>query len=210
MRNYCNFILNNTFIDPKTVLEIGSNDGVDANILKEFFNIEDQNVWVVEPNPSKHSEIFSKFPKFNLIKFAINDKTGEFDFNQVPEENSGTSSLLNRYDEWYSTSQSKKIKVKTITGKSLLKIINKPEIDLCKIDVEGLTYEVLDSFGDELTKIKSFHLENEHILIWENQKLYDEVKNFLISKGYDQIYFEYVNNSIQSDSVWVLKKLIKK
>jgi len=210
MKNYCNLITNNTNIDPKVILEIGSNDGVDANILRECFNLENQNVWVVEPNPLRYSEISKKFPNFNLVKFAISDKVGEFDFYQVYGDHSGTSSLLNRTDNWYIDIQAKKIKVQTITGKYLLEIISQPEIDLCKIDVEGLTYNVLDSFGDKLTKIKSFHLENEHIPVWENQKLYEDVKFFLISKGYKEIFFEYCNgHTLQSDSIWVIKELIK-
>ena len=59
-------------------------------------------------------------------------------------------------------------------------------------------------------KIKSMHLENEHKEVWKNQKLYDEVKDYLLSKGFTEIYFQYVNNVVlQSDTIWAQTKFLK-
>ena len=83
-------------------------------------------------------------------------------------------------------------------------------MDVCKIDVEGLTIEVLISFGEDLNKIKSFHLECEHKEVWKDQKLYDDVAKFLINNDYTQIYFHYCSGgTLQSDSIWVLNKYLK-
>ena len=99
----------------------------------------------------------------------------------------------------------KKIKVNTITGLKLLETINK-KIELCKLDVEGLSYEVLNSFGDRINDILSFHIECEHREVWKDQKLYLDVKEFMENKNYEQIYFKYVaEGTLQSDSIWVLK-----
>jgi FkbM family methyltransferase len=210
MQIYSNKIIKSTNITPKNILEIGSRDGNDAFFLKNSFNIQDSKVWVVEPNPNQIEVIKNSYPTFNLIPNAIFNESTEHDFYQVigNPNDVGTSSLINRNDDWYKD-KTVLIKVKTITGQELLNIINE-EIDLCKLDVEGLTYEVLDSFGDDITKIKSFHLECEHTEIWESQKLYLDISNFLIEKGYSQIHFNYCpGGEIQSDSIWVINSMIK-
>ncbi len=210
MVNYINLIKEKTKIEPKTILEIGSRDADDANILREGFQITEKNVWVVEPNPKQQAKISEKYPKFNLIKEAIFNEEKTLTFNAVNDYDLiGVSSLLERNDKLYDRVDTEKILVKTILGSRLLQNINE-DIDLCKIDVEGATYEVLVSFGDDISKIKSMHLENEHKEVWEGQKLYDEVKDYLSSKGFTEIYFQYVNNVVlQSDTIWVQTNLIK-
>lgn len=204
-------ITEETNIEPKIILDIGSMDAEDANKLKVLFNLLDNDVWVVEPSTSQQVIIKNKYPNFNLITEAVYIESGIKEFNQVNGYDAGTSSLYDRVDSWYElqgTGLEKRL-VKTITGYELLEIIKKP-IDVCKLDVEGLTYEVLNSFGSSLSKIKSIHLECEHKEVWKNQHLYDDVKNFLVSKNYKQIYFKFVSDGdLQSDSIWVLNDYLK-
>lgn len=205
---YTDSILEKTKIKPRTILEIGSRDAIDAIFLSNFFKISHKNVYVVEPNPTQYKIICNDYKNVNAFNCAIFNKEGVLDFNRIEGEDSGVSSLLDRYDNYYEN-KSNIIKVETITGESLLCLIDK-EIDLCKIDVEGATYEVLESFKEKIHLIKSFHIECEHISIWKNQKLYNDVKRFLENKDYIQIYFQYVNNiPQQSDSVWVQKNYLK-
>ena len=211
MKTYYNNIIEKTTIFVKTILEIGSRDGNDANELMNYFQLNSEDVWVVEPNPKQITIIESSYPNFNLVHNAIFSEETEHDFYQVDNNipnDVGTSSLINRNDNWYE-SKTNIIKVKTITGKQLLNKINR-EVDVCKIDVEGLTIEVLISFGETLNQIKSFHLECEHREVWKNQKLYNDVAKFLIDNNYVQIYFEYCSGgTLQSDSIWVLNNYLK-
>lgn len=210
MENYFRIIENNTNITPKYILEIGSRDGHDANKLKDLCLTEDKFVWVVEPNPIQCERIKFEYPNFNLIDCAISNIDDFVFFNQLEGDEMvvGTSSILDRVDSWYQQMGAKKIKVKSITGKNLLNLINL-EVDLCKIDVEGLTYEVLESFGDDIKKIKSFHIECEHIEVWKGQKLYGEVESLLENKNYIRVYSDYFEGKLQSDTIWVYKDFIK-
>jgi FkbM family methyltransferase len=211
MNEYYNVIKNKTSIQVKNILEIGSRDGDDANHLKNLFQVSNENVWVVEPNPIKIAEIKIKYPNFNLFECAICEFECEHEFNQVIGDvmSSGTSSLIDRNDDWYLQNNTKKIKVNVIKGKTLTNLIGN-EIDVCKIDVEGLTYEVLKSFEDKLDFLKSIHIECEHKEVWKNQKLYDDVKNFLISKDFIELSFNYTSShQLQSDSIWTQKKYLK-
>jgi|694.fasta_scaffold60329_6 FkbM family methyltransferase len=211
MKNYHNVIVNKTNINVKKILEIGSRDGNDANYLKKLFGLNDKDVWVVEPNPIKIKEIKEKYPNINLVESAISNTEGEHYFNQVvgDDVSAGTSSLIDRADDWYEKTKTNKIIVNTIRGEKLLDIINH-EIDICKIDVEGLTYEVLESFNEKLSYLKSLHIECEHKEVWKNQKLYEEIKDFLIKKNFIEIYFSFTSDyKLQSDSIWVYKDYLK-
>lgn len=209
---YKNHILEKTTIIPKSILEIGSRDGKDADELRNYFDINSKNIWIVEPNPAQQNNILKNYPNINLIKNPIFNEEKTSTFYAVDTNDqilNGTSSLLNRVDDLYKNINTNKIEIKTITGSKLLNIIG-IEIDLCKIDVEGATYEVLESFMDDLHKIKSIHIECEHRPVWVNQKLYNDVSTFLLKNNYIQIYFSYCNNhDLQSDSIWVQKKFIK-
>jgi FkbM family methyltransferase len=210
MNEYYTSIIEKSTIQPQTILEIGSRDGNDANLLASFFNISPEFIWVVEPNPKQFEEITKKYPNINSLNYAISNEVGSFDFNQVEGslDDIGTSSLMDRVDNFYDN-KSVKIKVDAITGNELLNIIGK-RIDLCKIDVEGMTYQVLSSFGKSIDNIKSFHIECEHKEIWKNQKLYQDVSEFLISEKFTQVYFNYCSNdTVQSDSVWINERFIK-
>lgn len=208
MINYASLIKEKTTINPQTILEIGSRDADDANILRELFNIDSQNVYVVEPNPPQQLVISNKYPSINLIKKAIFNKAGKLKFNAVNIGDPGISSLLDRTDFYYAFN-AHPIEVDAITGEELMKEINK-EIDLCKIDVEGAAFEVLEGFQNEIIKIKSLHIECEHRPVWKNQKFYPQIKTYLQKNNFVQIYFHYVNDvPQQSDSIWVNANFLK-
>ena len=123
MINYANLILSKTSIKPLTILEIGSRDGKDAKILQEFFQINENNVYVVEPNPAQYEIISAKYPIFHLVKKAIYNVSGKLKFNACRGDAAGVSSLLDRFDDFYEKT-SNIIEVEAITGKELLKEMN--------------------------------------------------------------------------------------
>jgi len=206
MNTYYNIIKNKTTILPKNLLEIGSRDGEDAKQLSIMFGLKDKNVWIVEPNPKQYLVIKNNFPYFNIIDSAIYNISTQHTFYQKEGDmvEIGTCSLLNRNDNWYNNANV--ITVNTITGKELLDITSYP-IDLCKIDVEGVAYEVLESFGEKIILLKSIYVECEHREIWKNQKLFGDVKKLLTNFNYIEIYRDNIDN-IQSNSIWVLKEFI--
>jgi FkbM family methyltransferase len=193
-------------IKPHTVLEIGSRDGDDSFFYKNEFSLSDENIHIVEPNPLMFQEIQKKYPNFKLYNVAIDDSEGVKEFNQVVCGGSdpiGVSSLLERADDFYKIYKTNKINVTVIRGENLMKQICR-DIDICKVDVEGLTYEVLMSFGDSISKIKTFHLETEHHSFWKNQKLHSDVVSLMQKLNFELIWWDKENH-LQSDSIWVNK-----
>jgi hypothetical protein len=47
MKDYYDTIVGKTTISPKTILEIGSRDGNDADELMKYFQLNNEDVWVV-------------------------------------------------------------------------------------------------------------------------------------------------------------------
>jgi len=200
MQRYCNAI-RTAGIVPTTVLEIGSRDGHDAKAIADHFG--SSSVWVCEPNPSQADYIAQTYPNFNLVRKAIYKHSGKLEFIQMqgsPNE-VGTSSLLDRsYDNLYANAN--RIEVEAITGEELLAMIE-GSIGACKVDVEGATLEVLQSMGNSIHRVQTFHLECEHEEVWVGQALYNQVAAFMIAKGYEQVDFDFVMPGLQSDSIWI-------
>jgi FkbM family methyltransferase len=187
---------------PKNVLEIGSRDGYHADYLKKFFNIPGEKVFIVDAHPDCANLIRREHPNYKVIEVAISDKPGILKFNAIQNSDLGSlgmSSLLPKTngpvfgEKW--------VNVLAITGEQLINLIDEPEIDLLKLDVEGLTYEVLESFSLNLRRIKFIHTEAEYTQVWENQKLYSDVCDLLTKYGFKEAYKVDVLEG-QCDTIW--------
>ena len=192
--------------DVKTVMEIGSMDGEDANTIASSFNAD--KVYIIEAHSVFAKEIADKFPTFDVSNIAASNYDGEFLFNSVTKDsvNLGMSSLLDReesypsYDIFY---EPVAVRCMRMDNFCCLKEIS--SIDVLKIDVEGFSYEVLEGFGDALDIVKCIHIECEHESVWKGQVLYPDVEKLLISKGFIPVSMRI--GFPQSDSVWVRREL---
>lgn len=194
---------------PKTVLEIGSRDGKDANYYKEQFNLLPTDIHIVEPNPIMYDEISKNYPNTVRWQYAIDVENGIKEFNQViggGYRKIGVSSLFDRIDDFYTKHETNKILVETRTGYVILDCIGE-DIDICKIDVEGMSYQVLVSMDNLISKIKTLHIEAELRELWKGQKLYDDVHDFLINNNFELVWNEKVCYGLQMDSIWINKNL---
>lgn len=187
-----------------TILEIGSRDGDDSDFLKKHFGIDDEYVHIVEPNFLSHNKIVKEYPNYNVYDYAIHNYNGTCEFNNIiGNSDLGISSVKNRPDGYYNTVNTKKIEVNCITGKKLLGIIGS-DVDYCQIDVEGLSFEVVEGFGEDIVKLRYIMIECEHRVVWENQKIYDDVR-CLLEKTHRMIYTDNLfQDKLQSNTLWEL------
>jgi FkbM family methyltransferase len=200
--------------NPENVFEIGSRDGIDAVYYAEQFNISKGDVFVFEPNPALYKYIKQRYPDINVSPYAICDFEGAANFNcAVIKGNSshsdwmvyGISSLLSRplYSDPECDVKFEEIEVPVKKMSTIIKEYGIQSIDICKVDVEGKTYEVLTSFGSDIRLVKTFHLEMEYICYWDNQVLAPQIKTFLEERGFTLVYEKFIENVMQSDSIWV-------
>lgn len=188
-------------ITPKIIVEIGSLHGRDANELAMRFNVND--VTILEAHPVYYEEIKRNYPRYKVYNIAASNITGDVVFNGVnsDQRNIGISSVLKRNNGIGYT----KYNIKSQRMDEFMTENNISEIDLLKVDTEGFGLEVLEGFGDKLGLVKSIHIENELIPIWENQKIYFETDKLLISNGF--ILASIKVAWPQTDCVWIRKDL---
>lgn len=193
------------YFGPKaqTIIEIGSRDGRDAYYL--YTSLNAYKAYTFEANPLCHQVIDQTYPEFHNICGAVSNFSGVGEFNAVQSYNLdilGTSSLRDRNDDWYND-KAKKITVSIDSMANYIIQYNiTPPFDVVKVDVEGCSYEVIEGFGPFINGVKLFHVENETIAYWKDQKLADEVGELLTSYGFIKDYEEkFGEHSV--DEVWV-------
>jgi FkbM family methyltransferase len=177
-------------------------NGEDADYLEEKYKTG--NVYVIEAHPLLCSQIKDKYPNYKVFNFAASNFDGEIEFNAINESiNLGISSIFDRLDTFPAYGPPTYDKI-TIDSKRLDTFFNEQEIseiDILKIDVEGLSYEVIEGFGEKIKNVKIIHIENEHVQVWVNQKLYCDVEKLLITNGF--VLLSIKAGWPQSDSVWI-------
>jgi len=182
--NFFNFKKNGYFLD------IGANDGV--NINNTYF-LEKKLEWggiCIEADPNIFKSLITN-RKCHCVNIAIsNDNKGiKFlsDGLSGRESNSPTS-----------------IEISTKTLKEVLEENDSPKIiDYLSLDIEGMELRALEGFPFEEYKILAMTVE--HNLYLGKKEYKEQVKKFLVSKG----YFLYKEN-VESDGLpfedWYINK----
>lgn len=193
------------------IYEVGSRDGHDAVELATRIapNID---IWkhgtivAFEPNPQQIPYVISNYPKITLITEAIAQQEGIIDFVQIEGDRNerGSSSFDKRRLNvpWGKTKRI--IKVKTRTLASVIEELGhqKRDIDIMKIDIEGYTWEALESMGEYLRNVRVFHLETEIDGVAVNKTNLD-IAYYMQQKGYICTTIEHEWGPTIQDQVWV-------
>jgi FkbM family methyltransferase len=201
-----------TNIIPLNIFEIGASNGADAGYLQQSFEIDSNQVYCFEANPGNYQTLCNNFPNFNNFHIAISDFTGKQIF-QLHNPAADISSFKKRishyvYDGHYLDNYDE-IELDTYRMDDFINKYKINSIDICKIDVEGCSYEVLSGFGDKLNIVKSIHIEGELVELYESQKLFEDFKILLLDAGFTMIDYYDFDNATQCDSIWIRKDLLK-
>lgn len=154
--------------DKPLIYEVGSRDGNDGFELASRISTglrSDATVVLFECNPPQQEVIMKNYPDAILIKEAISDKKGEVEFIQLHGDKNviGSSSMdLDRAKLPWGKDNTI-IKVPTRRLDDVIEELGhqNKDIDVMKIDIEGYTYEALESLGKYLRNVRVFHLETE-------------------------------------------------
>ena len=206
MNDFTN-VINKFNLNLNNVFEIGALSGFDANVLSQKCKVSDVHIFEAVPNYCKN--IKNQYPSFKINNCAINNYNGTAKFNIIKGNNNyGISSLRNRNKdvikdkEEYDT-----VEVNSIRMDKYIEDNNIKSIDICKIDVEGCSYEVLEGFGKYLNYINFLHIESENKQCWENQKLTWDIFK-LLENNFIKLSNFHNPEKRQIDSIFVNKNLI--
>jgi FkbM family methyltransferase len=207
-----NLITETSNISPTNVFEIGASNGADAAHLQKSFGVEPSNVYCFEANPTNYQVLCNNFPDFNNFHVAISDFTGKQTF-QLHQPAADISSFKKRVSHYvYQGNYSDNyVEIELDTYRMDDFILNHKidTIDICKIDVEGCSFEVLLGFGKMLKIVKSIHIEGELIQLYENQKLFDDFKVLLENAEFTMVDYCEFDGATQCDSVWIKNEFLK-
>lgn len=193
-------------IKVENIVEIGANYGQDAERLRYLFGLPREDIYVFEAHPliCKKAEMLFGFHSYNYAVFNAETKLTLHSVDEN-DDNTGISTIMS--SKRFSSKLSKSHVVESIRMDSWMEKNHIDHIDFCKIDVEGATYEVLESFGDKLQLVYAIQLEAEHIKEYDEERLWPEIKEYLEDKGFAMVLFE--RHITQSDSLWIQNKYLR-
>ncbi len=186
---------NNHFLIPEfcgkdagVVVDIGANEGFYALKIKK--NNPCCKVFCVEPNPYLF-EILEKNVETNginnvvLINKAAASTVGQINLEIVKQIGAIGGRGLKIIDRpWLSEQFITNTKVEAITLDALFCDYDITEVDILKIDVEGMEKEILLAGGSALAKVKKMIVEHH------SRELRDQVVNFLLAHNFRMLYEE--------------------
>ncbi len=186
----------------KNIMEIGSLNGVDSLFFKSKY--PESNVFCIEGLPDNYDTYLKDLTTITPINIVVADYDGVITYHK--KDINGIHGILDRGQQ-YGT---KTLQLQCNTMKTICDNYKIKSLDLVKIDVEGATFEILNSMGDMLKTIKIMHIETESYPFFTNQKLHDEVYDFLINNGFTMVDFTKapISKGYQHDSVWVNNNIL--
>jgi FkbM family methyltransferase len=176
-------ILKGLFKKKKIIyVDIGTNLGSSVSSLSSYINIKE--AFLFEPNKECFEFLKSKFKekKYNLINEAIGTSGKKLFYDYKISSQSGFLKRSNKYFKG----------LNNIKGKCKIKLIpfdyyfKKKKIDFCKIDVEGMEYDVLKSMRNSFKNITLIKIEINFLNDFFINKAsnFNEIINFLCKKNF--------------------------
>jgi len=199
-----NFIsLINKYIDTSSIsiiVDAGSMDGNDSEILHNAFPTS--KVYAIEGLPDNYNRFILNKSNIIGIPYVIASYDGQITYYQ--KNINGIHGIYNRGNDY----GSKTLELPCYKMSTIMNQYNISHIDVLKIDVEGATYDLLQSLENHISTVKIMHIETETYPFFEGQILHDTVCDFLIRHNFECVKISFCEiryQQYQSDSVWVNK-----
>lgn len=174
--------------DAEIVIDIGANEGFYALKIKE--SNPDCKIFCLEPNPYAY-QVLKKNIETNglqdvtLINKAVGPENGEIALQVVKEIAAiGSKDLRIVQRRWLKEEFITNIKVEAITLDKLFSEYDIKQVDILKIDTEGMEQEILVGSGDVLRKVKKIIIERH------NLSLRNWVVDFLGGENFEVLFEE--------------------
>lgn len=188
----------------KNIVEIGSLNGEDSVYFKTQF--PNANVFCIEGLPDNYNQYLKELTTVTPINAVIANYDGTIKYHK--KNINGIHGILDR-GEQYGTNT---IELPCYTMKSICDRYKIDTMDFIKIDVEGATFEILESMGPLLESVKIMHIETESYEFFKGQKLHNTVSDYLTERGFTMVdkTDALIAGHHQHDSVWLNNKYLNK
>lgn len=187
---------------PVKILEAGADSGSDTEYFCQMFS--NSEIYSFEPDPRRYERlksIASMYSNLHYENCALAAEEGLIDFyvsTRVDNENKkevwGSSSTLRPKEHLRIHPQIKfddqPIKVRSTNLDLWMKKNLVPTFDMMWLDMQGFEYDVLDSSPSSTMLCDFIYSEVQLIETYEGNKLYDNLKHLLRSRGFEPIIEE--------------------
>jgi len=176
------YIYKDTFGTSSVVVDVGCADDPDFSIhMIDKYGLKAYGVDPTKKHEPALTRLEERFQgKFKHVPLAVSAMDGSITFHESVDNTSGSilaehSNIMkdevNSYD------------VESVTLKSLIERIDKSDVDLIKLDLEGAEYELLNSVKKEdLAPFRQIYVEFHHHCtnhtIGETEKIVNAIENF--------------------------------
>lgn len=188
----------------KNIVEIGSLNGEDSLYFKTQY--PNSNVFCIEGLPDNYNQYLKDLTVITPINAVIANYDGTVKYHK--KNINGIHGILDRGQQY----GSEIIDLPCYTMKTICEKYRIDSMDLIKIDVEGATYEILESMGSILDTVKIMHIETESYEFFKGQKLHNVVSDYLTERGFTMVdkTDALIAGYHQHDSVWLNNKYLNK
>jgi FkbM family methyltransferase len=196
----------------RTILDIGANTGQLAVTLTNAF--PNAQIYSFEPLPDcfeKLVEVSKNFSRINPINIALGEASGQIEFER--NEYSASSSVLKiakeHTDNFPFTEITKTVKVVMNTLDDFADELTLEENILVKLDVQGYESFVIAGGKKILSTAKIIITETSMEMLYENQKLFDDIYSTLTGLGFsymgsfDQLLSPINGKVLQQDAIFL-------
>ncbi len=202
------------YVKPDLVCDVGSMDGSDAIRFAKMLPLS--KVILFEANKNNYELIINNdviqqnsIEAFNEIVSNIDGtkvfhKVKASETAGVDQHLQGMSSTLSRKED---SRISDVVELQSVRLDTKLKMLGNFECIVLWIDVEGATYEVIESLSGIKEKVKLIHAEVETKTIWQDQKLKEDVEQLAADMGY--VVLAHGRNEIQHDIILMEKMFLE-
>lgn len=192
--------------------DVGTNYGIEINLLKNIFRSKKISVHAFEPNKNLKTTLQRKYPNIILNTVAVSNFNGVTDFyeEKITSQssiNSDISSPLTNIQDVYKT--------EVITLDEYISVNDIKKIDYLKIDVEGSDYKVLEGLKKSMLRIPIKLIKIEVMFL--DQVGYEDnfknILNFLDNHNFKIYAFpniKHLNNKIYLLDVFFINKSLAK
>jgi FkbM family methyltransferase len=189
-----NFIFKNNINSSSIIVDVGC--GFEADFSKTLINKYNLNSFGIDPT-KKHQTMLRDYEKqsngkFKYLNYAISPIQGKITFRESIENESG-SILTDHINVLQDTIN--EYEVDSITLKQIPEKTGIDKIDILKLDIEGVEYELFYQISDDdLSAFSQIFVEFHHRSIQRySRKNTKEIVNLIRSKGFKVITLDSDN-----------------
>jgi len=172
------------------ILEAGAHYGEDTVNMKSIWPKATMHVF--EPLPQSFNKIMKltkHLPNVMAYNYALSNYIGKTNFYLNPN-NDGASSVGKPVDFNKNEFIEIPLEVSCITLDEWAKVNNVSRIDFMWLDMEGHELYALQHASTILDSVQAIYTEVNYVHTREGACLYTDLKNFLISRGFKEIWKE--------------------